>query len=103
MREAHSNRRAFTRLPASFQVCCGTVSNWDGYEIGEAGLRFSASPGVYQAGEELEMKFCLAGANHWIAVKSLVRHTEADKVGVEFLNIRRTERLMISDLFLAGA
>jgi len=93
------NRRAFPRWQADFEVRYGLGKNLlagKPYEIGEGGLSFHAEK-MYPLESEIDIQYRLLGHEEWVAVKSVVRHAADEKLGVEFLNLRRNDRLKILD------
>ncbi len=100
------NRRAFPRWKADFEVRYGLGADMltgQPLEIGEGGLSFTAEK-LYPLESEVNIQYRLGGADAkdaWISVKSIVRHAVGDTLGVEFLNLRRHDRLKILD-FING-
>ena len=90
------NRRAFPRWKADFEVRYGMGSEMmDGIpnEIGEGGISLTVEK-LYRLGGK-------DSKDGWITVKSIVRHAVNKSLGVEFLNLRRHDRLRILD-FING-
>lgn len=101
-----NNRRAFPRWPGAFQVRYGTgkqLLQTVGLELGEGGLSFRSEKS-YPLESELNVQFRMGSTDDddaWIAVKAIVRHSDGDKLGVEFLNLMRADRLRIVDFMSA--
>jgi hypothetical protein len=96
-----SNRRAFPRWLVPFQVRYGLGKESieaEGLEIGEAGLSF-LSDKSYPLGTELNLQYRLSadgqGDKAWVPLKVVVRHSDGQLLGVEFLNLLRPDRLKI--------
>ena len=102
-----SNRRAFPRWSADFSVRYNDGGNFlDGkpVEIGEGGLSFvGAKP--FPLGTNMEVEFRLGDAPDWVRIKGVVRHSDGNTTGIEFLNLRRADRLKLVDFMkpLVGA
>ena len=100
------NRRAFPRWKADFEVRYGMGSEMmDGIpnEIGEGGIALTVEK-LYPIESEVNIQYRLGGNDSkdgWITVKSIVRHAVNKSLGVEFLNLRRHDRLRILD-FING-
>lgn len=100
------NRRAFPRWPAPYEVRYGLgkdkLIDGKGVEIGEGGLSFVAAEPV-QRETEMIVEYRLSGSTpaEWVRVKSIVRHSDGNTTGVEFLNLRRADRLKIVDFVSA--
>jgi hypothetical protein len=71
-----------------------------GYQIGQAGLSFWAEEPL-DLDREIEVAYRLAPDDDWTQVKALVRNCCQGRVGAEFLNIRRADRLRILDFIVA--
>lgn len=105
MQKRAINRRAFPRWPAPYEVRYlvgkSPLTEGKALEIGEGGLSFVA-PEPIQRETELMVEYRLsAEAADWVRVKSIVRHSDGNNVGVEFLNLRRADRLKIVDFVSA--
>jgi hypothetical protein len=100
------NRRAFPRWPAPYEVRYGIgkgkLQDGKGVEIGEGGLSFVAAEPI-QRETEMVIEYRLTGSEpaDWVRVKSVVRHSDGNTTGVEFLNLRRADRLKIVDFVSA--
>ena len=100
------NRRAFPRWPAPYEVRYGLgkdkLKEGKGVEIGEGGLSFVGAEPI-QLESELLIEYRLSGSEpaEWVRVKSIVRHSHGNTTGVEFLNLRRADRLKIVDFVSA--
>jgi hypothetical protein len=106
------NRRAFPRWAAQFELRFGTGTAFATagvIEVGEGGMSFySDEPIALES--EINIEYRLDGndvdgphtGNDWVRLKAVVRHVQGGKVGVEFLNLRRSDRLGILD-FIATA
>jgi len=96
------NRRAFPRWKMDFEVRYQINDKWlDGKpcEIGEGGLSLLAEK-LVPLESEIFVQYRLGGKDSkdgWIVVKSVVRHAQDKSLGVEFLNLRRHDRLKILD------
>jgi hypothetical protein len=64
-------------------------------EIGEGGLSFHSENAI-APGSEINVEYRL-DASDWVKVRAVVRHFKAGNIGVEFLNLRRDDRLKILD------
>jgi hypothetical protein len=96
-RENHHNRRAFPRWRTEFDVRYGkpgAMRTARGVEIGEDGIAFAASDDLLPA-TEITLAYRFDGGSDWTEVKAVVCHCQGDRVGVEFLNLRRADRLRI--------
>ncbi len=92
-------RRAFPRWPAEFQVRCGEGAGSSEtarvVEISETGLVFSADKS-YPVGTELDLQYWVKSADSEpVKVKAVVRRNEQGLVALEYLNLRRADRLKI--------
>jgi hypothetical protein len=106
------NRRAFPRWAARFEMRFGTstrLATAEVIEIGQGGMSFySDEPLALEC--EINIEYRLDGndldlprpGNDWVRLKAVVRHVHGGKIGVEFLNLRRNDRLGILD-FIAAA
>lgn len=99
-----TNRRAFPRWAARFELRFGTgkeMQSAELIEIGEGGLSFySAEPIPLEA--EINIEYRLdSQETGWVRLKAVVRHTREGKIGVEFLNLRMSDRLQILDFITA--
>ena len=100
------NRRAFPRWKADFEVRYGVGAEMlpaKPNEIGEGGLSLIVEK-LYPLESEVNIQYRLSGSDSkddWIKVKSIVRHAVGKSLGVEFLNLRRHDRLRILD-FING-
>jgi hypothetical protein len=105
-RLAKSNSRAFPRWTTQFAVCVITGKKTipaEPVEMSEGGLSFLTDE-TLSVGDEITVEFKPAGASDWMRVKCLVRHSGKERrVGVEYLNLRRADRLKIIDLLAAKA
>lgn len=100
---AERNRRAFPRWKARFVVRTpGKSFSFESLEISEGGLSFRTTE-TFKIGQNLDFEFLLEGCDQWIKVKSAVRHAEEGRVGLEFLNLKRADRLKIIDHLAAKA
>jgi hypothetical protein len=98
------NRRAFPRWPAEFEVRfknSGKTVIGTPIEIGENGLSMLVEEFPPQD-VEFDLDFRLEPADEWVAVKVMVRHIAEGRCGVEFLNLKRTDRLKIIDYVYKG-
>jgi PilZ domain len=106
-----TNRRAFPRWTARFELRVGTGKEMKAaevIEIGEGGLSFySAEPIAPESEINIEYRLDLEESarpgkgDGWVRVKSVVRHARDGKIGVEFLNLRMSNRLQILDFITA--
>lgn len=98
------NRRAFPRWNTQFEVRFGTgkeMLDAEPLEIGEGGLSFGTDK-LLPLETELTVEYRLPNDDkHWVKIKGVVRHSEGRKLGVEFLNLRRADRLKIIDYISA--
>jgi hypothetical protein len=102
---SNNNRRAFPRWPAQFQMRFGTgkeMKEAEPIEIGEGGLSFySDEPLAKDLEINIEYRFTTAEphakGDGWVRLKGVVRHVQDGKIGVEFLNLRLSDRLKIVD------
>jgi PilZ domain len=98
----NGNRRAFPRWQANFEVRYGLGKDLlvgTPFELGEGGLSFHAEK-MFPLESEVDIQYRLGGGDsqaEWVAVKAIVRHAADQKLGVEFLNLRRNDRLKIVD------
>ena len=100
---AERNRRAFPRWKARFVVRTpGKSFSFESLEMSEGGLSFRTTE-AFKIGQTFDFEFLLEGCNDWIKVKSVVRHAEDGRVGLEFLNLKRADRLKIIDHLAAKA
>lgn len=99
------NRRAFPRWKMDFEVRYQINDKWlegEPCEIGEGGLSLFAEK-LVPLDSEIFVQYRLGSEKNkeskegWITVKSVVRHAKGNSLGVEFLNLRRQERLKILD------
>ncbi len=93
------DRRAFPRSPISFEVRYGKGANLQdaqGFEIGTGGLSFLAST-LLDMDSEIEVHYRFHKEDSWVKVKAVVKHSEGQKQGAEFLNLRMSDRLRIVD------
>lgn len=95
-----SNRRAFPRWAGHFELRCKIgMESVDGspFEISEGGLSFEVNRPL-PVGTELELEYRLQGSQDaWVKVRTIVRHADGNRVGVEFLNLKLADRLQIVD------
>jgi hypothetical protein len=106
-----TNRRAFPRWAAGFELRFGTgkqMQTAEVIEIGEGGLSFySAEPIALESEINIEYRLDLGNTvsaskgDGWVRLKAVVRHTRESKIGVEFLNLRMSDRLQILDFITA--
>jgi hypothetical protein len=71
-------------------------------EIGEGGLSFYSEEALQKESEinieyRLTTAAALAKGDGWVRLRAVVRHLQDGKVGVEFLNLRLSDRLKIVD------
>lgn len=95
-----SNRRAFPRWPLKFEVRFGAgkeMTPAEGYEIGDGGLSFRTSKPI-PLESELNLEYRLTPDHPWVRVKGVVKHSQHQRVGTEFLNLRMKDRLEILKL-----
>lgn len=93
------DRRAFPRSPAKFEVRYGTgndLKDGVGFEIGTGGVSFAAATTLVLE-SEIAIHYRLTSADPWVKVKAVVKHSEGEKQGAEFLNLRMSDRLRIVD------
>jgi hypothetical protein len=99
------NRRAFPRWPAEFEARIISGSHTysvEPIEIGECGLSMRIGSDLpFQPEFDLEFRL-LAPASDWVRVKVTLKHVDAERCGVEFLNLRREDRLRIVDYIYSG-
>jgi hypothetical protein len=105
------NRRVFPRWTARFELRFGTGTNLvtaEVVEIGEGGLSFySDEPIAIESEVNIEYRLDAGDGDYprksddWVRLKALVRHAQGGKIGVEFLNLRRSNRLEILDFIAA--
>jgi hypothetical protein len=99
------NRRAFPRWPAEFEA--RIISGSHAYpvepiEIGECGLSMKIGADLpFQPEFDLEFRL-LAPMSDWVRVKVTLKHVDSERCGVEFLNLRREDRLRIVDYIYSG-
>src|SRR5436309_8698046 len=92
------NRRAFPRWKMDFGVRYQVNDKWldaKPGEIGEGGLSFFVEK-LVPLDSEIFVQYHLGMGERkdgWITVKSIVRHSKDGNLGVEFLNLRRQDRL----------
>jgi hypothetical protein len=107
---AGTNRRAFPRWAAQFELRFGVgkeLREAEMIEIGEGGLSFySTEPMALET--EINIEYRLnsdaqqsGNADGWVRLKAIVRHVRDGKIGVEFLNLRMSDRLQIVDFISA--
>lgn len=102
--ERPHNRRAFPRWKAEFDVrygISGKVHHTRGCEIGEEGISFF-SPAPPELSSQIDVAYRLEENADWTEVKALVCHIDGDSVGVEFLNLRRADRMRILEFVCAN-
>ncbi len=93
------DRRAFPRSPAKFEVRYGNgndLKDGIGFEIGTGGVSFAAAA-TLAVESEIGIHYRLTADDPWVKVKAVVKHSEGNKQGVEFLNLRMSNRLRIVD------
>lgn len=98
-----SNRRAFPRWATEFEVRFRVGSKTvvaKPVEIGEGGLSFQTDEPLKRE-SEIVVEYLLQGEKDWVTVKGIVRHVDNTKIGVEFLNLRRADRLKLVDFVTA--
>jgi len=98
-----SNRRAFPRWPARFEMRFGQgkeLAEGHGREIGEGGISFE-SDHLYPLETEIDVEFRLHPEDAWVRVKAVVKHLEGRQTGAEFLNLKLHDRLKIVDFLIA--
>ena len=100
-----SNRRAFPRWAAEFEVRYGKGKELKAgtpIEIGEGGLSLGGET-LYPKETELNLEYRLLSQEEsgWVKVKGVVRHVTDRFMGVEFLNLRMNDRLKIVDHIMA--
>jgi len=98
-----SNRRAFPRWPARFEMRVGQgreLAEGHGHEIGEGGISFE-SDHLYPLDTEIDVEFRLHPEDDWVRLKAVVKHLEGRQIGAEFLNLRLHDRLKIVDFLIA--
>jgi hypothetical protein len=95
------NRRAYPRFSAMFEVRYAEnkepMQTGKPLEISEGGLSFETQD-LLPLETQVNVEFKLDGAKDWIKVKGVVRHSKGKKLGVEFLNLRISDRLKIVDM-----
>ena len=91
------NRRAFPRWLLAFDVRL----RWDkqsvlcrGYEIGEGGLSVMSATDL-PVEVEMHVEYRLDAQAAPVSVKGIVRHVEASRYGIEFLNLGMKDRLAL--------
>jgi len=92
-----SNRRAFPRWPAQFEVRVGhgrDLVEARGRQIGEGGIFFESNH-LYPLDTEVEVEYRLSPNDDWVRLKAVVKHMEGRTIGVEFLNLKLHDRLKI--------
>ena len=105
------NRRAFPRWAARFEMRFGTgaeLATAEVIEIGQGGMSFYSDQPIEQE-SEIAIEYRLnvndiddaRKSSGWVRLKAVVRHAQGGKIGVEFLNLRRSERLQILDFIAA--
>jgi hypothetical protein len=91
------NRRAFPRWAANVEVCLSWTAESvpvQAFQISEGGLTVvSERPLPLQT--EIEVAYRLRTDRSWVRVKGVVRHAEADRAGIEFLNLTMKDRLAL--------
>lgn len=101
--KAIMNRRAFPRLTLPHEIRFGQAREMvaaEPLEIGEGGLSFSSDMALPL--ESLSnVEFRLQPGDEWIKVRCVVRHSNKEKLGLEFLNLRMSDRLKIVDFMMA--
>jgi c-di-GMP-binding flagellar brake protein YcgR len=99
------NRRAFPRWPAEFEVRYkhkSQVYNGVPIDIGENGLSMEVDQPP-PLGQEIDLEYrLLDSGDQFVHVKVMVKHIEDNRCGVEFLNLRRADRLKIVDYVYKG-
>jgi hypothetical protein len=99
------NRRAFPRWQAAFEVRIPTRQGSypaDPIEIGECGLSMRLQEDLpFQPEFDIEFRLLDPGSE-WVRVKVALKHVDAERCGVEFLNLRRDDRLRIIDHIYRG-
>ena len=73
-------------------------------EIGEGGLSLLVEK-LFPLGSDVNIQYRLGGNDSqedWVTVRSIVRHAVGKNLGVEFLNLRRQDRLKIVDFVNAA-
>ena len=108
---AGTNRRAFPRWAAQFELRFGLgkeMREADMIEIGEGGLSFySDEPIALETEVSVEYRLnsdraeSAGKGDGWVRLKAVVRHVRDGKIGVEFLNLRMSDRLQIVDFITA--
>lgn len=99
------NRRAYPRFSAMFEVRYAEnkdpMQTGKPLEISEGGLSFDTTD-LLPLETAVNVEFKLDGAKEWVKVKGVVRHSKGKQLGVEFLNLRISDRLKIVDLMAAN-
>jgi len=99
------NRRAYPRISAMFEV--RYAENNDPMQVGkpmeisEGGLSFETQD-LLPLETQVNVEFKLNGSKDWVKVKGVVRHSKGKQLGVEFLNLRISDRLKIVDMMVAN-
>jgi hypothetical protein len=99
------NRRAYPRFSALFEVRYAEnkdpMQTGKPLEISEGGLSFETQE-LLPLETPVTVEFKLDGAKDWVKVKGVVRHSKGKQLGIEFLNLRISDRLKIVDLMAAN-
>ena len=94
------NRRAYPRIAMNFEVRFAAgqkeLAAGEPLEIGEGGLSLRTR-NLAPLDSEVNVEFRLGDDPKWVKVRCVVRHSEGDKLGLEFLNLRMNDRLKIVD------
>ena len=91
-------RRAFPRFKANFEVQYSEGKDFilaPGCEIGEGGLGFIAGKRI-PLETELLVNYRLTRNDKWVRLKAIVKHGDGNKIGLQFLNLRLSDRLAIT-------
>jgi len=98
------NRRAYTRFASTFEVRYAEgkdpLQTGKPMEISEGGLSLETED-LLPLETHVNVEFKLEGSKEWVKVKSVVRHSEGKKLGLEFLNLKMHDRLKIVDYMAA--
>lgn len=106
MPETEENRRSRPRWGASFPVQYGKAKEGllrgEAADISAEGLGFVAEYPLPQ-GRNIEVRFRIApGASLIICPSAIVRHSEGNRAGVEFLELAVLDRLQIWNHYREG-
>jgi len=91
--------RAHPRWPTSLEVRYGAqeLASGQAMDISEGGIGFTGEV-TYPVGSELEICFRRAAPVGWFKARGVVRHSGADRMGVQFVGLGIFDRTRILEM-----